>query len=77
MDMKQDELIRIVAAYFSGPDVPLNDAALRINKGGRYQLRERAERFFMVREQLGIKGMPSAERAEKALRRKLGLPPTD
>jgi hypothetical protein len=76
MDIKElDELIRILAGYFTGPDMPLNNTALHIGKGGKFQLRERAERFFKVREQLGINGWPNAEQAETALRRKLGIPP--
>jgi hypothetical protein len=74
MNIKQlDALVHDLATYFTGPDVPLNQNARSINKGGRYQLRERADRFFKVREQLGISGMIGADQAEIALRRRLGL----
>jgi hypothetical protein len=72
-----DELIRLLAAYFTGPDVPLNEAAKSIKKGGKYQLHERAERFFAVREQLGIKGWATAEEARAALCQKLRLRSTE
>jgi hypothetical protein len=78
MDMKQlDELIRAVAEYFTGADMPLNNIGLSMKKGGRFQLRERADRFFKVREQLGINGWPNTGQAETALRWRLGLPPKD
>jgi hypothetical protein len=68
-----DVMIRELAAYFTGPDAPANQNALSLQKGGRFQLRERAERFFTIREQLGISGLIPAEKAEVVIRRKLGL----
>jgi hypothetical protein len=38
-----------LAGYFTGPDVPLNDSALRLKKGGKYQVHERDAIFRSVR----------------------------
>lgn len=77
MDVKQlDELIRVVAEYFSGAEVPLNNRALSVKPNGRFQLRERADRFFNARRNLGIDGFQTTEQVQAILRRKLGLPPT-
>lgn len=57
MEMEKiDALIRVVAEYFTGPDMPLNSTGFATKKGGKFQLHERADRFFKVREELGIGG---------------------
>jgi len=76
MDVKQlDEFIRVVAEYFSGAEVPLNQTALRTRPKGRFQLRERAERFFRTRQNMGVEGFKTTDEVQVIIRRRLGLPP--
>lgn len=62
--------IEQLAEYFTGPEVAVNSVGLAI-PDGPLQLRKRAERFFAVREALGIEGYDSKEDAIEALRKSL------
>lgn len=63
-----DKVIKALADYFTGTDVVHHSIGLQV--GG--DAGKRAERFFAVREVLGIRGYDDASEAAAAIRDRMG-----
>lgn len=67
--------IRLLAEYFTGPDVGHNSVGMAMPYGTLAHFRERAERYFALREAFSVTGYLSTEQAEAAISNTLsGVP---
>jgi hypothetical protein len=65
-----DDPILMLAEYLTGPEVGHHSIALKLPvTGGPMKLRERADRFFALREAFGVEGYDSAAAAEQKIQR--------
>lgn len=64
-----EDVIGVLAAYLTGPEVEINSMALRMPAGGVMKLKESAVRFFALRKAFGIEGYTDVHTAADLIRR--------
>ena len=62
-----EQALLALAAHFTGPDVAIHSIGLQV--GGK--MKAQAERFFEVRDFLGIRGYPDIAEAKETIIRTL------